>query len=82
MDFREATDRLCKGVNHASLAKALGVSIPTIRQARLDAHAKARRHPPPNWEHGIIRLAEQQVWNSRKLIEALRARLDKADTNE
>jgi hypothetical protein len=78
MDFREATDRLCRGINHASLAKALGVSIPTIRQARLDVQAKARRHPPPNWEHAVIRLAEQQVWNNRKLIEELRARLQEA----
>jgi hypothetical protein len=72
MDFREATDSLCTKVDHTDLAKALGVSIQSVRQARLQPENEARRAPPREWEHTIIRLAEKQVWHYRKLIERLR----------
>lgn len=74
MDFKEATDGLFAGLGHGELAKALGVSVATIRQARLKPEAKAHRAPPSEWENSVIRLAEEQVWHYRKLIENIRKR--------
>lgn len=59
-DFRKATDDLFLGVSHEDLAKALGCSVASIRQARLDEGAKAYRKPPEGWEKGVQKLAEKQ----------------------
>ena len=72
MEFREATENLCAGVSHEDLAKALGVSVATVRQARLRSDAKAHRNPPPDWKRALIRVAEERVWHYRTLIEQLR----------
>jgi hypothetical protein len=72
MDFKHATDGLFDRVGHEDLAKALGVSIATIRQARLSPDAAAHRSPPGEWEQAVIRLAEARVWHYRRLIEKLR----------
>jgi hypothetical protein len=72
MDFREATDNLCVRTDHEDLAKALGVSLQTVRQARLGSEAAAHRSPPGDWKGTIIRLAEEKVWHYRQLIESLR----------
>ena len=72
MDFREATDRLCARIDHDDIAEALGVSVQTIRQARLADDARAHREPPRDWRDAIIRLAEERVWHYRKLIEEVR----------
>jgi hypothetical protein len=72
MDFREATDSLFNRIDHEELAKALGVSIASIRQARLRSSAAAYRTPPDEWEGAIIRLAEERVWHYRQLIERIR----------
>jgi hypothetical protein len=60
-------------VSQADLAKALGCSIPTLRQARLSEHAKARRSPPPGWEVAIAKLAEKKAEQLKKLAAKLRA---------
>jgi transposase len=73
MNFREATENLCAGLSHEDLAKALGVSIATVRQARLRPDAKAHRSPPEDWESAVIRLAEERLFRYRELIERLRA---------
>jgi hypothetical protein len=72
MDFREATDGLCKKIDHDDIAKALGVSVQTVRQARLGASMKAHRGPPREWRDAVIRLAEERVWHYRNLIEEIR----------
>ena len=72
MNFKEATDELCAKMDHNDLAKALGVSVQAVRQARLDPDVAARRSPPGRWEDAVIRLAEQRVWHYRKLIERVR----------
>jgi hypothetical protein len=74
MNFREATDELFERVDHAALAKALGVSIASIRQARLDATARAHRTPPTEWEDAVIQLAEDRLTHYRRLIERVRSR--------
>jgi hypothetical protein len=72
MDFREATDQLFDQVNHAELAEALGVSVATIRQARLSDEARGRRAPPREWEDAVLTLAERRLRHYRKLIESVR----------
>lgn len=71
MDFREATETLCAGISHEELAKALGVSVATVRQARLRPDAKAHRAPPSNWRAGVKRLAEQKLQHYRSLLDHL-----------
>jgi hypothetical protein len=72
MNFKQATDRLFSRVDHQDLAKALGVSVASIRQARLKPDALAHRSPPPDWENALVRLAEERVGHFRKLIEEIR----------
>jgi hypothetical protein len=74
MNFSEAVDVLCKPLNHQHVAKALGVSVQTVRQARLSEDSRAFRPPPKNWKKAIIRLAEARVVHYRKLVEQLAAK--------
>jgi hypothetical protein len=71
MDFREATENLCAGVSHQELAKALGVSVATVRQARLRPDARAHRSPPDRWKEAVISLAEKRLSKYRQLLESL-----------
>jgi hypothetical protein len=75
MDFKKATDGLFDRIDHKELADALGVSVASIRQARLNPKAKAYREPPRNWEHAVLRLADRQVRRYRRLIERVREKL-------
>jgi hypothetical protein len=72
MNFKEATDTLFGRIDHSALAKALGVSVASIRQARLSHSAKAYRDSPKDWQYAVIRLAEQQIMRYRQLIEQVR----------
>lgn len=72
MDFKFATDKLFDRVDHKDLAAALGVSVPSIRQARLRPDSAAHRSPPENWQNSVIRLAEERVFHFRKLISEIR----------
>jgi hypothetical protein len=79
MQFKEATDELFLGINHDELAASLGVSIASIRQARLQSSAKAHRRPPDNWEGALVGLAEQRIRHYRRLIEKLQGRLSESE---
>ena len=68
MDFKKATDALFEPVGHADLARALGVSVALIRQARLNAEAAAHRSPPEGWEKAVADLAEKRAAHYRRLI--------------
>jgi hypothetical protein len=72
MDFKKATDALFERVDHADLAGALGVSVPLIRQARLDSAATAHRSPPEGWERAVIRLATARAERLSALAERLK----------
>jgi hypothetical protein len=72
MNFKNATDRLFSRIDHKDLAKALGISIASIRQARLRPDASAHRSPPPDWENALVRLAEGRVRHFQELIEDIR----------
>jgi hypothetical protein len=72
MNFKEATDGLFSTVDHQHLATQLGVSVATIRQARLRPEAKSHRAPPGHWREAVIRIAEAQIMHYRRLIDAMR----------
>jgi hypothetical protein len=67
MNFRKATDELLAGISHQELADALGVSVATVRQARLSEGSKARRSPPDGWERVVVKMAEKQAEHFQKL---------------
>jgi hypothetical protein len=71
MNFREATDGLFDRVAHEDLARALGVSVASIRQARLSAQAGGHRAPPVKWEKAIVNIANKRVEHYRTLIKQL-----------
>ena len=71
MNFKTATDALFEGVNHGELADKMGVSIPAIRQARLDERANAHRNPPDGWERAVRALAENRIRHYQKLVAQL-----------
>ncbi len=71
MNFKEATDGLFDRISHEELAEDLGVSVASIRQARLDPKARAYRTPPPNWQEGVIRLSEKHMAKHHRLVEKL-----------
>jgi hypothetical protein len=72
MDFRQATDELFAKADHEDLAKLLGVSVASIRQAGLREEANAHRSPPGAWRDAVIRLAEEKAGRYRRLAEKLR----------
>ena len=71
MNFKEATDALFERVTHEALATELGVSVPSIRQARLDPKAAAHRQPPEGWERAVVSLAESQIRRYQGLLRKL-----------
>jgi hypothetical protein len=71
--FRSATDELFSCITHHELAEALGVSVASVRQARLDPAAKARRSPPEGWERGVARLAQERATRLLRLAGRLKA---------
>lgn len=72
MDFRKATDALFARIDHADLARALGVSVALIRQARLGTNALARRSPPEGWEKAVTQLAQDRIKHYSGLVERLK----------
>jgi hypothetical protein len=56
MDFKTATDRVSGCISHAEIAEAAGVSIQSIRQARLDPGTASYRSPPHGWQAILGRL--------------------------
>jgi len=71
MNFKQATDALFDRVDHADLAKMMGISIPLIRQARLSASARSYRGAPNGWQPAIKRLAEQRARHFQRLAKRL-----------
>jgi hypothetical protein len=78
MDFKKATDELFDCPTQNELAKILGISVASIRQARLQGSAKAHRSPPKNWEEAVIRMAEERVRSYRALVSKLSASRQKS----
>lgn len=74
-DFKKATDELLAGVDHPKLAKKLGCSVATVRQARLDPNAKAHRNAPEGWQRRVAEMAEQEANRLMRLAKALQRRI-------
>lgn len=72
MNFRSATDELLTHPTLQDLAKALRVSVQSIRQARADIESAAFREPPPGWEEGVLTLAEKAAAHYQRLAKRLR----------
>jgi hypothetical protein len=72
MDFRSATDALCATITHEDVARELGISVQSVRQARLNGDSRGRRSAPGNWETALATLAERRVAEYQKLIVELR----------
>jgi len=73
MDFKEATDALTNCPTHEDIARAAGVSVQSIRQARLAPDAPNYRRPPENWRQAIAKLARERA----RRLEELAARLER-----
>ena len=67
IDFRTATDDLLAAISHDELAKTLGVSVATVRQARLADDAKAHRNPPEGWERVVFKIAVERSNHFKRL---------------
>jgi len=77
MDFKTATDALFERITHGDLAAELGVSIASIRQARLNNKSMAYREAPKDWERAIKVLAEGRIRHYHELV----GQLDKSDAS-
>ena len=71
MTFKDATDALFAPLGHAELAAALGVSVASIRQARLKEGSAAHRSAPKDWEKVIAALARKQAGRYQRLAKSL-----------
>jgi len=71
MDFKTATDRITAYVSHTEIAEAAGVSLQSIRQARLDPANPNYRSPPAGWERVLLRLARERSKYLKVLIDEL-----------
>lgn len=71
ISFQQATDMLFDPVTHQDLARALRISIASIRQARLNTQARAHRPPPKGWENAVTDLARARLDHYNRLLELL-----------
>jgi hypothetical protein len=71
MNFREAIDRLGERVTHEQAARALGVSVASVRQYRLPPEANAHRTAPSGWPKVLSRLAKDRARELNELAEIL-----------
>jgi hypothetical protein len=74
-DFRKATSELLAGIDHPKLAKILGCSVATLRQARLDPAAKAHRNAPEGWQAKVAETAVKESDRLQRLAKALQRRI-------
>lgn len=61
MDFRTAANILGRQITTADMAKAVGMSNHSVRQARLIQGAAGYRTPPKEWETALVRLARERI---------------------
>lgn len=71
MTFREAMQELVKRVTQQDVAREMGVSFYTIRQATYLADASAYRTPPKGWEAVVARLARERAGELLRLADEL-----------
>ena len=71
MDFGKVTDELMKGLTREEIAKGLGCSLSSVRQAKLEEGNAARRSPPRGWEEALAHLAEKEGNRLLRLAKSL-----------
>jgi len=71
MDFNKATDELMGGLTRADIAKGLGCSLSSVRQAKLGEGNAARRSPPQGWESKVATMAKKEGERLLRLSKAL-----------
>lgn len=72
MDFKKATDEFAEcGIGLAVIAKALGASYSSVKQARLNPRSPHYRTPPQGWQPKLRGLAEERGGRLQKLAEEL-----------
>jgi hypothetical protein len=76
MNFRKATDALLESVTLEDLARAMGVSVQAVRQARAAEGTTAHRSPPAGWACATARLARSQSRRLERLAGHLDQNLD------
>ncbi len=74
MDFREAMERAGRRVTTEEVARALGVSVYSVKQERLHSGSEAHRTPPQGWERVLARLARERGDELHGLAEDLEGR--------
>jgi hypothetical protein len=79
MNFKEATDALFERISHEDLADALGVSVASIRQARLNPQARAYREPPVGWEEATLSLVRKRLAHYQRLVVQIERGLNAAE---
>lgn len=77
MDFKTATDQVAGCISHAEIAEAAGVSIQTVRQARMDPRSSSYRHPPVRWKAVLADLARRRAHD----LESFADSLESSDSN-
>ena len=71
MDFVRATDALTSCHSHNDVAKALDVSVQTVRQARMNPAADGHRPAPEGWQNAIAKLARARAAQLEALADEL-----------
>lgn len=71
MDFKKATSELMAGMTREEIAKGLGCSVASLRQARLGDDNAAHREPPQGWEARASAMAEREANRLQRVAKAL-----------
>lgn len=71
MTFSEASAELKRCPTDEDLAGELGVSVQSVRQARMEETSASYRSPPPSWPAAIARLARARAAELEQLAERL-----------
>ena len=67
-DFRAVTEALFAKIGVEDLAREIGCSGQTVKQARMEGDSLGRRSPPPGWEKAVRKLAIQRATRLAKLV--------------
>jgi hypothetical protein len=70
-DFRAVMAELGAKIGADEMAAELGVSLQTIKQARMEADSAGRRPAPEGWEKAARKLAQRQAAYFQRLAEKL-----------
>jgi hypothetical protein len=71
MNFHKCTDALLEKITLEDVARELGVSVQSIRQARVSDKSSAFRAPPSGWKNAARVLAYKRIKKLQTLIDSL-----------